>query len=147
DLLLDRPRPGVAFATGLDRRDRDVAGIDRIGDVVAVDALRLRVAPVAEARVRQPAARDPHRRDGPPAGVARDLVAGVADADLEQLVGDAVGLLLRERERDAPLGLARLSDPAQQPFARDAERFLEAVLHAVQREARVELGDHRRRLG
>src|SRR5215467_11309686 len=138
-LLLDRLGAGVALAAGLDRRDRDVARVERALDVVAVDALRLRVCPVAEPSLGHPAGRDPHRGDLPAGALALDLVAGVAHAHLEELGRDSRRLAARELQRPAALRVAGLADAAQQPLARDAERLLEAVLHAVQREVRVEV--------
>src|SRR5262249_119889 len=77
-LLLHRLRAGVTLAAGLDRWNRDVARVERALHVVAVDALRLRMRPVAEPRLRHPVGRDPDRGDRPLGALALDLVAGIA---------------------------------------------------------------------
>src|SRR5262249_38116060 len=92
-------------------------------------------------RLGHPVGRDPYRRDLPADALALDLVAGIAYPHLEELGGDAPRLAAGELQRHAALRVAGLADAAQQPFARNAERFLEAVLHAVEREARVEVVD------
>src|SRR5262249_47307542 len=146
-LLLHRLRAGVTLAAGLDRWNRDVARVERALHVVAVDALRLRMRPVAGPRLRHPVGRDPDRGDRPLGALALDLVAGIAHAHLEELGRDMRGLAAGELQRPAALRVSGLADAAQQPFTRDAERLLEAVLHAVQREVRVEVVDDVHRLG
>src|SRR5688572_9285513 len=74
-------------------------------------------------------------------------MAGVADADLEELRRDALGLGSRERQGTATLRFPRLAGAPEQSFAGHAERLLEAVTHAIQCEVGVELLDHRERLG